>query len=444
MTAPGVPPRPMIDGDVLLKEVRDWLATYICTVNDADLDLLTLWAAHTHLVFETYTTQRLQIDSPVPESGKTTCLEHLQRLCHRSVQIASLASPALLTRMLSAELRTILIDEADRSLNPDKEGIGELLAVLNSGYKRGAKRPVLIPVKGNQWEVKEMPTFAPVAMAGNNPNLPDDTRSRMIRVLLLPDIRGEVEESDWELIENEATGLHDQLADWAEQVREQVRIERPGLPDGIIGRFREKWSPLKRVAVAAGGDWPRRVDVMALHDKDAHDMDKEDGLINEKPAVVLLRHIYELWPADTQFVPTLELIDMLVIAHSNLWGEEGPIGRKLTAKRLGGMLARSYKIHSDQPDRGAPRGYHRSAFVKPWIRMGITPPPRSDASDASDGSDADSSDPSFASDASDSRGGVAEPMQASTNGHCTLCDQPIATPNIACPGREWHSAESAT
>jgi len=115
---------PKIDGDVLLKEVRDWLATYICTVNDADLDLLTLWAAHTHLVFETYTTPRLQIDSPVPESGKTTCLEHLQRLCHRSVQIASLASPALLTRMLSAELRTILIDEADRSLNLTRKASG--------------------------------------------------------------------------------------------------------------------------------------------------------------------------------------------------------------------------------------------------------------------------------------------------------------------------------
>jgi hypothetical protein len=63
-------------------------------------------------------------------------------------------------------------------------------------------------------------------------------------------------------------------------------------------------------------------------------MDKEDGLIHEKPAVVLLRHIYEVWPAGTPFAPTSDLIDMLVISHPNVWGKEGPIGRDLTAKRL--------------------------------------------------------------------------------------------------------------
>jgi hypothetical protein len=38
---------PQIDGAALLQDVRDWLATYIVTVTDADLDLLTLWATHT-------------------------------------------------------------------------------------------------------------------------------------------------------------------------------------------------------------------------------------------------------------------------------------------------------------------------------------------------------------------------------------------------------------
>jgi hypothetical protein len=420
--------RHAIDGNALLRDVRDWLATYICTVSEADLDLLTLWAAHTHLVIETYTTPRLQLDSPVPGSGKTTCLEHLQRLCLRPVQMASLSSPALLTRMLNAEQRTILIDEADRSLNPDKEGIADLLAVLNTGYKRGAARPVLVPAKSGQWEVAEMPTFAAVAMADNNPNLPEDTRSRIIRVLLLPDLDGTAEESEWELIEEDAGALHGQLAEWADQVRDNVKGNRPELPDGIRGRFREKWAPLKRVADEAGGDWPGLVDAMALHDKEEYEMDKEDGLIREVPAVVLLTHIHELWPDNTKFLPTQELIDLLVISHPTVWGDEGPIGKRLTGRRLGSMLAKGYKIHSKQLVRGGPRGYVHSSFARPWHRMRVDPLSQFDASDASDAHASDSPD---ASHASDSERGAPEPAQPTTNAlfdYCQTCGAGLWAP----------------
>jgi hypothetical protein len=393
---------PKLDGAALLDETRTWLATYIRVIVEADLDLLALWAAHTHLVVETWSTPRLQIDSPIPERGKTTVLEHLQRLCLRPVLMSTLSSPALLTRMLDAGQRTILIDEADRSLNLEKEGIADLFAVINSGHKRGATRPVLVPGKQNKWEVREMPTFAAAAMAGNNPNLPDDTRTRIIRVLLLPDFDGTVEESNWEEIEVDAATLHDALAAWADQVRDDVRASRPKLPDGIIGRFREKWSPLKRVAVAAGGRWPDAVDAMALHDKEEHAMDREDGLVKEKPAVVLLSHIYEVWPDGTVFLPTTELIDMLVIEHPSVWGDDGPFGKQMTAHRLGRMLTQGYKIHSGRESRTGPRGYLRSDFTRAWSRMGVTPSPVSGASGASGAASAPDSP-----DAPDAGGGSA-------------------------------------
>jgi hypothetical protein len=155
----------------------------------------------------------------------------------------------------------------------------------------------------------------------------------------------------------------------------KVRGAVPRLPEGVTGRFREKWSPLKRVAAAAGGDWPDRVDAMALHDKEEYAMDREDGLVKEKPAVILLSHIHEVWPDDTPFVPTSELIDLLVIGHPSVWGEEGPIGKRLTAHRLGRMLAQGYKIHSKQPVHGGPRGYFHAHFVRPWHQMRVTPPP---------------------------------------------------------------------
>lgn len=378
--APVEPPAPLApvplagvrETGVILDDVREWLARYICTMHEGDLDLLTVWAAHTHLAVETYTTPRLVLDSPVPGAGKTTTLEHLQRLCLYPVQVASLSSPALLTRMLDASLRTVLIDEADRSLNPDKEGVAELLAVLNSGYKRGGTRPVLTSTKDG-WNVSEMPTFAPVVMAGNNPQLPEDTRSRSIRVLLLPDLAGRVEESDWELIDEDARTLGDRLAAWADVVHDDVRLHRPPLPIGITGRARERWSPLKRVAASAGGRWPQVVDDLAIHEKEQIEMDRADGMISERPAVVLLKHLHELWPQGATFYPTSALIRDLVSGHPGLWGDGSTFGKSVTAQRLGRMLATSYGVNSTRVDRDGPRGYTRASFERVWRQMGVTP-----------------------------------------------------------------------
>ena len=51
---------------------------------------------------------------------------------------------------------------------------------------------------------------------------------------------------------------------------------------------------------------------MALQDIEQYELDKEDGLILERPAVVLLRHIHEIWPASTAFIPSLEIVDLLI------------------------------------------------------------------------------------------------------------------------------------
>lgn len=323
---------------------------------------------------ETYTSPRLIIDSPVPGSGKTTVLEHLERLCLAPVQMASLSSPALLVRMLDAGLRTILIDEADRTLNPDKEGVGDLLAVLNSGYKRGATRPVLVPDRKGSWTPKEMPTYSPVAMAGNNPNLPDDTKSRSLRVLLLPDLNGEAEDSDWEINDEPARALATRLAAWADEVRADVRESRPRppLPAGIRGRARERWLPLKRVAVAAGGRWPVVVDTLAVKDIERIKAEREEGIVQERPAVVLLHHVHKVWKEGEAFVSTDELISRLITAYPVMWGDQSAFGKELTPQRLGRMLVSAYNVHSDRPG-GAPnpRGYLRVSFVPAWRRMGI-------------------------------------------------------------------------
>lgn len=364
----------------VLTDVRNWLSRFVCVMDDLDLDLLTLWAAHTHLAFETYSTPRLVLDSSMPGSGKTTVLEHLSRLCFAPVQAASLSSPALLTRMLHAGMRTILIDEVDRSLDPKKPGVEDLIAVLNSGYKRGATRPVLTPGKGGDWVVTEMTTFSPVAMAGNAPNLPDDTRSRSIRVLLMPDLEGRVESSDWEEIEEDAANLGERLAAACDAVRHIVKTARPSIPAGCIGRTKERWYPMKRVAAAAGGNWPAIADELINRDIAEAEMDREDGMTHLPPAVVLLRDIHHVWDADVGFIHTTELAQLLINHNPQMWGMDSSYGKDLTVQRLGRMLVQAFKIHSTRQG-DSKRGYSQKSFAVAFRRMGITPTKRTDGTD---------------------------------------------------------------
>ena len=362
-----------------LTDVRAWLSRFVAVTDDLDLDLLTLWCAHTHVAAECYTSPRLVLNSVMPGAGKTTTLEHLSRLCFAPIQAASISSPALLARMLDKGMRTILIDEVDRSLDPKRPGVDELIAILNSGYKRGATRPVLVPAKGGSWDVAEMPTFAPVAMAGNAPNLADDTRSRCIRVLLMPDFEGRIEDSDWEEIEPDADLLATVLAAAMDAARDTVRTIRPELPAGCVGRVKEKWAPLARIAAVAGGPWPKIAAQLVARDLTEIEIEKEEGMMRVPPAVVLLRDIHETWNQDEVFVPSTVLLSRLIAHNPDYWGLSSNYGKTLTLQRMGRMLAQSAKVHSERLG-DSPRGYRRHQFEQVWRSIG-TPRNRTDGTD---------------------------------------------------------------
>jgi hypothetical protein len=317
----------------------------------------------------------LLITSPIHESGKTTLLEHLQHLCVNPIQAAVISSEALLPRLLEQSLRTVLLDEVNRTLRKDKPGVEDLLAVINSGYRFGATRPVLVSAGNGEWQTREMSTFAPVALAGNSPYLPDDTRSRMLKILLLPDIEDLSEESDWEFIEGDARALAARLADWAESVRTVIKETIVKLPKGCTRRARERWRPLKRIAVVAGGDWSDVVDVLIEANLAEEAAEREDGLRTRPPGMVLLADLYEVWPADeTDLVPTSDLVQRLVTHDPDYWGANSPYGKELTMHRFGRILSDAAKVTSQRPGGTGPRGFFRLQIEPVWKRLGLTPP----------------------------------------------------------------------
>lgn len=367
------------DGAELLDAIVAWLHRFIAVTDRDDLNILALWIVHTHLVVECYTTPRLQIDSVIYEAGKSTTLEHLRHLCHAPIHSAASSSPALMARLLESRMRTILLDEVDRTLHPDKPGVGDMLAIINAGYRMGATRPVLVPVKGGGWDSAEMPVYAPVAMAGNAPNLPADTVSRCIRILLMPDLHGTVEDSDWENISGEAEELQAAIAAWADIVRADLKGMKVDLPKGCTGRSREKWRPMKRVAVAAGGDWPDIVDRLVVRSMAEDAAIRDAGLKAQPPGMVLLADLYAVWPEGehADLMSAEGLVNLLVNHNPAYWGEHSPYGKRLTEQRMGRLLSQAAKVTSSRPGGGGqPRGYLRSHLLPVWrsLKIAKTPP----------------------------------------------------------------------
>ncbi|WP_176474988.1 DUF3631 domain-containing protein [Dietzia natronolimnaea] len=318
----------------------------------------------------------------------------------------------MLARVLANGPRTILIDEADRSLDPKKEGVGELLAILNSGYRAGASRPVLTPTKGGGWDVDEMATHAPVAMAGNSPNLPEDTLSRCARVLLMPDLDGTADESDWEMIEPDALDLAERIQAWCDLIRDEVRGVRPPLPEGIKGRARERWLPLKRVAHMAGGRWPAAVDTLATAEADRLAVEAEDGLMRKQRHMLLVEHLADVWPEGEAFIPTARLLDALKHEHPEEWGEFSKLGRPLTSQAMGRMIAGKFGVHTSRPDTNGPRGYLFADLDPVLRRLGMGGPDKPDEP-------AEPAEPDK----------PAEPDEVADQGKCRVCGQTLLLPS---------------
>jgi hypothetical protein len=362
-----------VDGADRLNQVKAWLQRFILVVDPMDYDLLALWVGHTFLAKQLYSTPRLRIDSAVYGAGKTTVLEHLSRLCYKPIGPALVGSGAMIADLVADDPHTLLLDEVDRMLAPGRSGNDVLMAVLNTGHRVGGVRLTRHQEKGGTWQQVKHSTFAPVAMSGNAPDLPADTLSREIRILLFPDLHGVVEESDWELIGRDADRLHNLVQAWTNTVKTDVKGLAVELPAECVGRAKEKWRPLKRIADAAGGQWPDLCDALIARAMKDDKAEREAGLKKLPDGMVLLNDLYAIWPQHDELVPSRDVVLKMADYNPEYWGEHSHYGKKLTEKRMAALLYQVAKVTSQRPGGRGPMGYFRDQFGGIWAHLGISP-----------------------------------------------------------------------
>lgn len=351
-------------GAELLDETSDFISRFIAFPDDHCLTAVTLWAAHCHLIESFYTTPRLALLSPEAGSGKTRVLEVLEPLVPNPMMSLS-ASPAAVFRTLADRQITLLFDECDtiftkRGKDDNNE---DLRALLNAGYRRGARIPRCV---GPKHEVVEFPVFCTTALAGIG-TLPDTILSRSIIIKMrrrAPTEHVEQFRERWH--HPEGHELRDRLALWADSVKALIADADPAMPAGVTDRPAECWEPLLIVADAAGDHWPATargacVTLVAV----AQDRRVSLGI----RLLADLRQIFR----DEDAMHGDTIIERLCDQDSNELAADAPWselhGKGLSRRGLANMLS-NYGIHSKPVRIGekVQRGYRREDLWDAWSR----------------------------------------------------------------------------
>lgn len=370
-----------IDGAVLLAKVEQFHRRFNVFPREAAYVAVALWDAHAHLLDAFDSTPRLAFLSPEPGSGKSRALEVVETLVPRPM-LAVNARAAALFRSVSdpAGRPTILFDEIDTVFGPKAGDNEELRGFLNAGHRRSGVTYRCVGDGGNQ-TVVEFPSYTAVAVAGLG-YLPDTITTRSIIIRMRRRARNEkAEPFRARLHEAEGHKLRERLAQWADQVREDIAGRWPSMPEGVTDRPADVWEPLLSVADAAGGDWPERARTACVELVNAARADDKGSL-----GIRLLTDLRDYVMAGIDRMPTVAILDRLCALDEAPWADMS--GRPLDSRGLSKMLG-EYMTGDNTPVKarniksaGAVlKGYYALDLHDAWQRY-CPPPPSESATSA--------------------------------------------------------------
>lgn len=352
-----------VDGPQVAQEVVGLLARYLY-LSDVALDTIALWVMGAWVIDELYRFAILALLSPSKRCGKSTALAIISKLVRRPL-LASSVTPAALYNAIAESTPTLLIDEADVLFARRQT---DLVAVLNAGHTRGGE-VLRASSSGDSPSVRRYPVFSAKCLAaiGRLPSTVED-RSVVITMDRLPHGTN-IEPLRTEQLEAQGLRTASRLCRWGHDFGESVGDQFPDVPPELGLREADNWRPLLAVAAVLGQDWPERAwrAAVALSGRPTDDQDPNIELLSDVRDVLV--------GTEDVFISTAELIDRLVRIDESRWADMG--SRRLTARKLALLLA-PFGIRSQQPRRGAARGFFKRQFEEAWLRY-----LRPDASDAS-------------------------------------------------------------
>jgi hypothetical protein len=366
--------RPRDHGAALFDDIEQRITQYVF-IGEHERAVIVAFIVHCHTIDAFTTTPRIKITSPEENCGKSLLgVDVMGPLLPTGSVLSVSITPAALYRKLKGKTPpTFVLDEFDNTLGRkgalDSETQSTLLAVLNSGYKKGATVDRCVPPS---YESVAFPVFAPVVVVGIRPELSKPFETRTIPIEMqrpLPDEYPKVFEWSKETMAESET-LRDRISEWPEQSFNRIDGIKPERPDGIIGRKAECWVPLLTVAEAAGGDWPKRLraaaETLGLGDVE-HDGSHSHQLLTDT------RDVF----GDRDYILSADLIDGLNNLEERRWRTWND-GTGIRAIDLFHRVIKHYKLHKSEDIRVGDKvrkGYERQWFEAAWTRYCSKPSP---------------------------------------------------------------------
>jgi hypothetical protein len=149
------------DPEQLFNEIKDFFMEHLDVSNPLFYDVYAAWVLVTWRLEDFKVVPYLFYLGPL-SSGKTRGLECLNRLAYRAI-MASSVSAAVIFRVLQSWHPTLLLDETEIY---NRECMVEVLALLNSGYRRGQWALRMEKVEDGNPTIGFFDCYGPKAMAG--------------------------------------------------------------------------------------------------------------------------------------------------------------------------------------------------------------------------------------------------------------------------------------
>jgi hypothetical protein len=273
----------------LIAIVRDTIRRFVFIKDDRMYLLISVWILATYIYENFDYFPILWITSPTKRSGKTRLMEVLAQLASRPSGIKVNPSEAILFRITNRG-STLLVDEVEKLKNSDRDLYGAIMAVLNSGFQKGAS--VSRVQKGKDGVLNEVDynTYGPKVISGIS-NVTDTIADRSLAVKMIRRVRRspaeKIERFRLRKLSSELGGIVLQLKIWAaaksqtiQAIYDAMDAEPQGL-ESCDDRFLDIVEPLLTIAAQSdveysnGGD--RTFDNLVALLKDLGSQREEQG-----------------------------------------------------------------------------------------------------------------------------------------------------------------------